>query len=296
MMVLRPNENHRSRPQETLHRDIRRFYDECSSDIGYLWFNHLNLALHYGYWDDRTRSHRDSLLNMNRVLAERGRLARGSRVLDAGCGLGGSSIWLAENYAARVTGITLSESQVEVGMRHVRKRKVEHLVDLQVADYCATPFDDGTFDAVWALESACHSLSKRSFVKEAHRVLRPGGALMIADGYANRTQCSEQEWPMFQACLDGWHVPNLATRAELMGYLAEFAFSDATFTDITANVLPSAQRMHRLAVATYPVQALLGLMSLRTENQRNNGTAAIKQWAVFKGRWAGYGIFTGTKA
>jgi tocopherol O-methyltransferase len=296
MVVLRPNQNYRSRPQETLHHDIRRFYAECTADIAYFWYDGSTLALHYGYWDPRTRTHRESLVNMNRELARFGRLARGCHVLDAGCGLGGSAMWIAETSENRVTGITLSEHQAAAGSNHVRSRNLSHLVTLEVADFCAMPFPDRTFDAVWALESVCHALSKRAFFAEAHRVLKPGGTLMMADGYANKTQCEDAEWATFQACFDGWHVPNLATKEELLGYFDELGFRDARFMDITENILPSATRMYRLALLAYPVEKLMEWMHLRTDTQRKNFITALKQHEVFTGEWAGYGMFVGRKA
>jgi ubiquinone/menaquinone biosynthesis C-methylase UbiE len=296
MVVLQPNQNYRSRPHDTLHHDIRRFYEECTSDIGHFWYDHSNLALHYGYWDDGTRTHRQSLVNMNRELARFGRLPRGAYVLDAGCGLGGSALWLAEHHHCRVVGISLSDHHVVTGMRHVRRRRLDRRVTLDVADFCAMPFPDESFDVVWALESMCHALCKGTVFAEAHRVLRPGGTLMMADGYAAKTECADDEWETFQTCFDGWHVPNLATKDELLGYFDGLGFRDVRFADVTANILPSATRMYRLALMAYPLEKLMEWLRLRTDTQRKNFATAIKQHDVFSGRWAGYGMFVGQKA
>src|SRR5215813_12507551 len=88
------------------------YYDETWLDYRMLWLNPDNLAVHFGYTDSTTRSHTDALKNMNRVLADRVRIQPGERVLDAGCGVGGSSLWLARERGAEVVGITLAPSQV----------------------------------------------------------------------------------------------------------------------------------------------------------------------------------------
>src|SRR6266568_4985056 len=85
---------------------IRDYYDETWLDYRMLWLNPQNIAIHFGYWDERTRGHGESLLNMNRVLASQIGIRTGQRILDAGCGVGGSSIWLAQTYGVEVVGIT----------------------------------------------------------------------------------------------------------------------------------------------------------------------------------------------
>ena len=82
------------------------YYDQTWLDYRILWLNKDNLAVHFGYTDDSTRSHTDALKNMNRVLADRVRIQPGERVLDAGCGVGGSSLWLATERGAEVVGVT----------------------------------------------------------------------------------------------------------------------------------------------------------------------------------------------
>ena len=92
---------------------IRDYYDETWLDYRMLWLNPQNNAIHFGYWDERTRSHSESLLNMNHMLARKIGIRPGLRILDAGCGIGGSSIWLAKTFDVAVVGITPVASQIE---------------------------------------------------------------------------------------------------------------------------------------------------------------------------------------
>lgn len=71
-----------------------------------LWLNPQNRAIHFGYWDEHIRSHSESLLNINRVLTNHLGIRSGQRILDAGCGVGGSTIWLAKTYQVEVVSIT----------------------------------------------------------------------------------------------------------------------------------------------------------------------------------------------
>jgi cyclopropane fatty-acyl-phospholipid synthase-like methyltransferase len=65
-----------------------------------------NLALHYGYWDKKTLSHTQSLLNKNQKLYDAAGIKPVDKVLDAGCGIGGSSIWMAKNHGNKMKAIT----------------------------------------------------------------------------------------------------------------------------------------------------------------------------------------------
>src|SRR6266536_3557147 len=88
------------------------YYDHTWLDYRLLWLNRRTLSVHFGYTDATTRGHADALLNMNRVLADRAGIRPGAHVLDAGCGVGGSSLWLAQSRGAIVVGITPVASQV----------------------------------------------------------------------------------------------------------------------------------------------------------------------------------------
>src|ERR1700737_2498022 len=127
---------------------IRAYYDETWLDYRLLWLNPTNYAIHFGYWDDATHSHAEALNRLNAVLAERAGVAAGAYVLDAGCGVGGSAIWLAKTFGARVTGITPVRSQVERARRFADEQRVIDLVRFAEEDYIRTSFPDRSFDVV----------------------------------------------------------------------------------------------------------------------------------------------------
>ncbi|MGH2810583.1 MAG: SAM-dependent methyltransferase, partial [Actinomycetota bacterium] len=100
-------------PQSILpgdHKSIATYYDQTWFDYRALWLDPNNRAIHFGYWDESTKSHSESLLNMNRVLASNLRPEPGDLVLDAGCGVGGTSMWMAENRDVQAVGITITPS------------------------------------------------------------------------------------------------------------------------------------------------------------------------------------------
>lgn len=295
MHSLHPAKDYRTNPAEALGEDIVTYYDQCYWDYRTSWLNSKNLAIHYGYWDLATKTHSQSLLNMNRVLAEKANIQPEEKILDAGCGIGGSAIWLAERYGAQVTGITLSQTQAKLAGRHAERRGVGRLVQFKVADFCHTPFEDGSFDVVWGIESICHALDKKAFIQEAHRLLKPGGRLVCSDGYAKKRAFSEEEWKIIRICLDGWEIPNLATPEEFRRYLEECRFSAICFKDVTENILPSSRRLYRTALLTFPMHKIMAWLKLRTRSQSGNFYTALNQYRIFKEGISCYGVFCARK-
>ena len=106
------------------------------------------------------------------------KLPKGSRILDVGCGIGGSSRILAKFYGFNVTGITISPAQVK---RARELTSSELNCNFQVMDALDLKFEDGSFDAVWSVEAGAHINDKIKFADEMLRTLRPGGYLALAD-------------------------------------------------------------------------------------------------------------------
>jgi MPBQ/MSBQ methyltransferase len=103
------------------------------------------------------------------------------KVLDVGCGIGGTSRYLAKKYGdkATVTGITLSPNQVERATSLAKERGLSN-ANFQVMDALNMTFPDNSFDVVWACESGEHMPDKKKYVEEMTRVLKPGGRIVIA--------------------------------------------------------------------------------------------------------------------
>ena len=108
----------------------------------------------------------------------------GLRVLEAGFGFGLSLVLLRALGAAEAQGVELVEWQVEYArrVRDALPPEDAAAVDPVQGDVSAMPFPDDAVDLVLSLNAISHYLDYRPFVREAHRVLRPGGTLLVADG------------------------------------------------------------------------------------------------------------------
>ena len=173
-------------------KKVIAYYDYTIPFYKVFWHKGTN-AIHYGFWDADTKTHTEALVNTNSTLAELVNPTHSSNVLDAGCGIGGSSIWLAKKFGAHVTGITLSSKQRGKAEKHARESNVDDLTTFYVRDYLQTGFPDNSYDIVWGVESICYAENKDEFIREAYRVLKPGGKIVVADGFLERMPSGERE-------------------------------------------------------------------------------------------------------
>jgi cyclopropane fatty-acyl-phospholipid synthase-like methyltransferase len=228
-------------------------------------------------------------------LADRVAIRPGERVLDAGCGVGGSSLWLAAQRGVEVVGITLSQQQARRARRIATARKLADRVIFAQADYTATHFPDASFDVIWAIESVCYAPDKAAFYREAARLLRPGGRLVLAEFMRQRRPLGAAGEQALHAWLRGWAMPDLDTRAEHMRAIAGAGFVNTQIDDVTAHIRPSSRRLYTMARWSYPLAVALRGLGLRTAVQHGNVRAAALQYEALERNCWWYGLISASK-
>ncbi len=265
---------------------IRAYYDQTWRDYRLLWLNPGNYAIHFGYWDGSTRDHADSLINMNRVLAQHLGIHPGACVLDAGCGVGGSALWLARTHGVCVTGITPVASQVARARRYAAEQGLAARLVFEQQDYTRTTLADASFDVIWAIESVCHAPDKRLFFREAHRLLRPGGQLGMVEYIRRHRPLAPADEALLHSWLSGWAIPDLATGDELAGWVEAAGLREFRLTSIADQVEPSLRHLYRLTIPAWPLALVLRALRLRTAAQHGNIRGARDQYRAFRrGLW-----------
>lgn len=174
----------------TLNQQIQQFYDASSGLWEQIWGEHM----HHGFYGTRGTEQKDRRQAQIDLIEELLRwidLQQATRILDVGCGIGGSTLHLANKFRANATGITLSPVQAKraseraqaagmaAGSNDSLSTSNPPSAQFQVADALNMPFPDQSFDFVWSLESGEHMPDKVKFLQECYRVLQPGGTFLL---------------------------------------------------------------------------------------------------------------------
>src|SRR5712672_2658816 len=162
----RPNEKHR----------IVEHYDIVSPYYRSLWGEHI----HHGYWIRGDESKEKAQLQLIEHLEQLAQVKPGSDILDIGCGFGASSLYLAKNHNAAVTGITISPVQVEMAAKAAAREQLDAKFLLMDAE--AMQFQK-QFDLLWSVESISHYQDLPKFFAAAAKLLKPNGSFAITDWF-----------------------------------------------------------------------------------------------------------------
>lgn len=281
--------------QTAAFRSIIEYYDKTRFDYKVAWLNEENLAVHFGFYDRHTRRHADALLNTNRIMAAKAGVQPGDLVLDAGCGKGGSSFWLAEGQQARTIGVTPVASQVEEARAAARARGLSEQCQFVEGDYCDLPLEEATVDVVWACESLCHAADKAAFYREAYRVLKPGGRLIVAEYTRYGRPLAKPQEALLLGWLNRWAIPDIDTRDEHLAHLQAAGFAQPWIADYTRYAFISLKNLHQLARRWRWADTLLHGLGLRSRAQHHNIVGSDWQFqALRQGLWF-YALIGGRK-
>jgi len=114
-------------------------------------------------------------------LANLASLEPGERVLDVGCGLGGSVRYLASERGCRTIGVDLTDEYVQVATALAKLVRLDQKVEFRQGSALALPFPDQAFDVAWTEHVQMNIVNKRAFYRELARVLAPGGRIVFHD-------------------------------------------------------------------------------------------------------------------
>ena len=163
-------------------------------------------------------------------------------------------------------------------------------------DYCNTVFPNECFDVIWGCESICYADDKEKFIKEAYRLLKPGGKLVIADGFVTKYENNQNL--IIRKWLDGWQVNYLETMERFCGFMQKTGFKNILFTDISVFVDHSSRRLNRFYYLASLYMWWKKMTSSRrfSDMQKKNVAACKFQRIGIKKKLWQYGLIVGEKA
>ena len=217
--------------------------------------------LNLGLWEGDGGDPDEAAVAVRR-LVERlaGGLPAGGDVLDVGNGLGAQDPVIAEVAEARsLTAVNITWSQLEAGREQLRDAGARAVC----ADATRLSFADASFDGVISVEAAFHFSSRERFLREAFRVLRPGGALSMSDVATVRFPQGIRETVAAVAMLRVWGLSSGAAASPdgIASLAAAAGFSDVETELVGDRVIAPALRAvrDRLDAGTHRADRSLAL-------------------------------------
>ena len=219
------------------------------------------LTVHRALADPRAGG-RPTVTRLHDVLLETLPPLTHQRVLDAGCGLGGTMLAFATRGGGTFTGITLSEQQARIAREAAVRAKLDDRVRILVQSY-DTPAP-AAHDIVIAIESLAHSSNPHVSLRAIAGRLAEGGLLAVVDDMPVAAAHGTRDLAVFKA---GWRLPVLWTADELLAACEDCGLVPITNRDLTAALRPRDERriaqletLNRVARRCAPTQGLRAML------------------------------------
>ncbi|GAB4466900.1 MAG: hypothetical protein Kow0070_30040 [Anaerolineales bacterium] len=203
---------------------IRAYYDKNTSL--FLAFSRADQAenIHRALWMDGARSHPEAMNASNDLLRAEIETAAPlhARIADLGCGVGASLLHILPRLQnpQPAVGLTLSPVQARLAKRFAQQARLDEQILFVEGDFTLAPLRDGTFDSVYSVEAVVHAAQPQHYFREASRLLREGGKLILIDDYLASRPLSRPETRWRNAYMEGWHVPGVITVEQAIAFAA----------------------------------------------------------------------------
>lgn len=273
------------------------YYEQCHHSYRDAWGMDKNMQLNLGLWKKGTKNLAVALVNLNREIAQLGEINAKHHVLDAGCGVGGTAIFLAKNFGCQVTGISLTPSQVQMAKENAKKSGVENLLHFEEGNFMHTRFEDESFTHIIGMESICYAEPKKDFLKEAYRLLKPGGKIVLAENLQAKDELNPKEFEiLYTKGFHGCQVQSLDTAKNYLNNLVEIGFKNGQCEDYTELIKPSIKRLRRFFYLAWIYNKLFQLMGKPFSKTKlaNTTMCYYLQTGLDKKLWS-YGLISAEK-
>jgi len=204
--------------------------------------------MHFGYYKfGMNPFKREPMLDeMNKKVFENLKLTDDDLVVyDLGCGLAAPIRTFAKMYPEKkVKGITIVEWQIHEAERMNNEAGIDGNIEITLGDYTKLTYADNSADAVYALESCCHTegLDKAAFVEEMMRVLKPGKRFVVVDGFLKREPklFGPILWYCYNSIIKGWALPSFPLVGMFTEKIKNCGGDNIEVKDLSFRIAPTA--------------------------------------------------------
>ncbi|MBN2087269.1 methyltransferase domain-containing protein [Candidatus Peregrinibacteria bacterium] len=270
---------------------LNQYYKK--SEIGYdfaLWG-----SKHFGFYPNNKKiSEKEAQILMQELVAKKLKLTSKDLVLDAGCGQGVVSTFLAKNYGCKIKGITVVPFEVKKANLLAEKLKVSDKVNYSIMDYSKTKFKNNHFDSIYTTETLSHTTDIKKTLKEFFRILKKGGKVAFFEyTLAEDMDFSKSEMKILEKVAKGSAMDRLKDfrHDKFQNVLSEAGFTNIKVENISENVVPSLARLRKFALIPY----YFFVKPFGLQEKFPNASAAVELYNMARKGLIRYNIFTAIK-
>jgi tocopherol O-methyltransferase len=274
-------------------KDVVDYYHNTQNHYETHWKLKEAEAIHYGFWFPNTKNFVEALINTNKEIIKKANLTNSDFVLDAGCGIGGTLNFLAQQTGCSGIGITLAEKQVAQANALSAQKSLQQQTSFEQGDYLKTRFNNNSFTVAYAMESMCYANEKLDFLTEMHRILKPGGKLVVFDYFLEPTQQQNpQAKALIKQWLDLWAVDVLDAHTDFEQKATKAGFSIVEAANCNQQVAKSVKRMsNAYYFGVLPATIYNSLFKVSAFAAKHHKVGYYQHKAFKKGYW-NYMLYT----
>lgn len=250
------------------------YYENIESRLGYTFLTWD--TKHFGYYPSKKPNitEKQAQVEMMDLLADKLQLKKIDKVLDAGCGRGTTSCYLAKKYGCNMTGIDIVDFELKIAQKKAEQLNIKEKTNFYSKDYSNTQFPDEYFDKVFTLETLVHSPDFKKTLKEFHRILRDKGRLALFE----YTISPSKDWNRYDKKM--LNVINTGSAMMSLNKMLHKTFENdikksgfkiISSGNITDHIKPSLERFYKYAKIPYFFIKLFNLQKYFI-----NGTAGVE--------------------
>jgi cyclopropane fatty-acyl-phospholipid synthase-like methyltransferase len=218
------------------------------------------LYMNWGLWDGATCELDDAALALVLRLGQLAELGPATTLLDVGFGFGDQLIdWCRHGGLGRAEGLNICPEQTGIARQRLADAGLAERVHVQVGDATALPFEAARFDAVTAVECAFHFRTREAFFREARRVLRDGGRLVLADFIGLERPDRRQRFAQAVARRTWGFAPgSFCSQEAYVAMLEGAGLREVSIERVTERVIPPGMRYARRRLGEPDLRARMG--------------------------------------
>ena len=193
---------------------VRQYYDQNTNLFLKFSGNKNAQNIHHELWMDGISKTEDALnASSNLILMEiESAFQMNAQIADLGCGVGASLFYIYDRLQRPNTAYGLTISPVQA--RLAKKLAADRNIIFAEGDFSYVPFANESLDVIYSVEAIAHAVEPDLYFREAGRLLRKGGRLILLDDCKSAKTLSDNETIWLRSFMDGWHVPGVRTADE----------------------------------------------------------------------------------